>query len=94
MEVDIEVPNFAGGPVSSTVEDEEDQGAIDQAVISDLSFEEGDEIEEGEVLATVFNEYGTYDIVAPASGLITSLRCEEGDTVTSGQVVVTIETAR
>jgi 2-oxoglutarate dehydrogenase E2 component (dihydrolipoamide succinyltransferase) len=94
MEVNIEVPDVAGGPVPSTLEDAEDQETIDQAVILDIPFEEGDEIEEGELLAVVFNEYGMYEIVAPASGLITSLRCDEGDTVTSGEVLATIDTDR
>lgn len=40
----------------------------------------------------VVNEYGTQEIVAPASGVIAQIHYEEGDTIASEQVLATIRT--
>ena len=92
MIVDIEVPDLAtvlAPPVEA-------KGAtVDpHATVSDLYFEEGDEIEEGDVFAVLFNDNGTCEIVAPASGVLISLPYEEGDTVTSEAVLAKIQTDR
>ena len=65
---------------------------IHRATISDLYFEENDEIETGELFAVLFNENGTCEIAAPASGILVSLPCEEGDSVGSEDVLATIDT--
>ena len=65
---------------------------IHRATISDLHFEENDEIEKGELFAVLFNENGTCEITAPASGILVSLPCEEGDSVGSEDVLATIDT--
>ena len=43
----------------------------------------------GELFAVIFNEYGTFEIVAPASGRILQIRREEEDTVLSENVWAT-----
>ena len=51
---------------------------FERATISDLYFEENDEIEEGELFAVLFNENGSIEITAPSSGVLVSLPYEEG----------------
>ena len=68
--------------------------AISHATLSGLYFEEGFEIEEGELLAVLFNDKGTCEIVAPASGVLISLRYEEGSTVALEAVLTKIQTDR
>ncbi|MGB2986594.1 MAG: biotin/lipoyl-containing protein [Phycisphaerae bacterium] len=65
---------------------------IHRATISDLYFEENDEIKKGELFAVLFNENGTCEITAPASGILISLPYEEGDSVGSEDVLATIDT--
>ena len=92
MIVGVEVPDLAT-VLSPAVEAKESAVFID-ATVSDLYFEEGDEIEEGDVLAVLFNENGTCEIVATASGVLVSLPYDEGDTVTSEAVLAKIQTDR
>ncbi len=92
MTIDIEVPDLA--TVLAPPVDAKEQAAFADATVSDLYFEEGDEIEEGDVLAVLFNDNGTCEIVAPASGVLISLRYDEGDTVTSEAVLAKIQTDR
>ena len=65
---------------------------VHRATISDLYFEENDEIETGELFAVRFNENGTCEITAPASGILISLPYEEGDPGGSAGVLATIDT--
>ncbi len=58
------------------------------------TFEEGDEIEEGDIRAALFNDNGTCETVAPTSGVFISFTYEEGDTVTSEAVLAKIQTDR
>ncbi len=92
MEIDIEVPDLLSvfGP-SAAAEGERVQT---RAKISELHFEQGDEIEEGELFAVLFNRHGTCEIVAPASGVLVSVRYEVGDSVASEDVLATIDTER
>ena len=90
MEVRIEVPELT--EVLSPSGGNADQVAINRATISQIHFEEGDEIQQGEVFASISNKYGTYDIVAPASGLLLFVWHEEGDTVASDEVLARIDT--
>ncbi len=92
MIVDIEVPDFAS-LLAPPIEAKE-PAVIAHATVSDLYFEEGDEIEEGELFAVLFNDNGTCEIVAPASGVLISLPYDEGDTVTSEAVLAKIQTDR
>jgi pyruvate/2-oxoglutarate dehydrogenase complex dihydrolipoamide acyltransferase (E2) component len=92
MIIDIEVPDLA--TVLAPPVEAKEPAVVAQAAVSDLYFEEGDEIEEGDVLAVLFNDHGTCEIVAPASGVLISLPYNEGDTVTSEAVLAKIETDR
>jgi pyruvate/2-oxoglutarate dehydrogenase complex dihydrolipoamide acyltransferase (E2) component len=92
MIVDIEVPDLAN-LLAPPIEAKK-QAVIRHTTVSDLYFEEGDEIEEGELFAVLFNDNGTCEIVAPASEVLISLPCDEGDTVTSEAVLAKIQTDR
>ena len=92
MRVDIEVPDLAELAGDVTFDETDGCGPVDQATIADIYFEEGDLIEEGERFAVIENSYGTYRIVAPASGLIIKVARQEGDVVSSEEVLATINT--
>ena len=92
MIVDIEVPDLTA--VLAPPVEAKEQAVFTDATVSDLYFEEGDEIEEGDVFAVLFNDNGTCEIVAPASGILISLPYDEGDTVTSEAVLARIQTDR
>ena len=92
MIIDIEVLDLA--TVLAPPVEAKEQAVFTDATVSDLYFEEGDEIEEGDVLAVLFNDNGTCEIVAPASGVLISLAYDKGDTVTSEAVLAKIETDR
>lgn len=92
MIIDIEVPDLAELLVPPI--EAKEAAVLGHATISDLYFEEGDEIEEGELFAVLFNDNGTCEIAAPASGVLISLRYEEGSTVTSEAVLAKIQTDR
>lgn len=90
--IDIEVPDLA--TVLAPPVEAKEQTVFTDAPASDLYFEQGDEIEEGDVLAALFNDNGTCEIVAPASGVLISLPYNEGDTVTSEAVLAKIQRDR
>lgn len=90
MEINIEVPDLSTALIPPV--DARQEHVIHRATISDLYFEENDEIEEGELFAVLFNENGTCEITAPASGIIAFLPYEEGDSVGSEDVLATIDT--
>ncbi len=92
MEIDIEVPDLASvfGPSAAA----EGERVLDRATVSELYFEQGDEIEEGELFAVLFNRHGTCEIVAPTSGVLVSMRYEVSDSVASEEVLATIDTDR
>lgn len=92
MIIDIEGPDLA--TVLAPPVEAKEQAVFTEATVSDPYFEEGDEIEEGELLAVLFNDNGTCEIVAPASEVLISLTYEEGDTVTSEAVLAKIQTDR
>jgi len=92
MAVDIEVPDLLelAGDVSST--DIEERGQLERATITEIYFEEGELIEEGEPFALVENGYGSYKIMGPASGLIIKIPLQVGDVVSHEAVLATINT--
>ena len=65
MIIDVEVPDLA--TVLAPPAEAKEPAVIAHATVSDLYFEEGDGIEEGDVLAAFFNDNGTCEIVAPAT---------------------------
>ncbi|MFC1467688.1 beta-ketoacyl-ACP synthase 3 [Verrucomicrobiota bacterium] len=54
-------------------------------VITDLYFKVGDQIAEGDTIATVEADKAAVDISAPFGGTVTELCAKEGDTVTVGE---------
>lgn len=90
MDVDIEVPDLSTTLISPI--DTGEERVIHRTTISDLYFEENDEIKKGEFFAVLFNPNGTCEITAPASGILVSLPYEEGDSVGSEDVLATIDT--
>ena len=90
MEMNIAVPNLSTTLIAPV--DAREKRVIHRATISDLYFEENDAIEKGELFAVLFNENGTCEITAPASGILVSVPCEEGDSVGSEEVLATIDT--
>jgi len=92
MEVNIEVPDLATIRVPTA--EVQEKRLISCATITDLYFEESDEIEEGELFAVLFVENGTCEIVAPVSRTLVSLPCEVGDSLISEEVLATIEMDR
>ncbi len=64
------------------------------AGVSVLHFEEGDEIEEGDVLGVRFQDNWACEIVAPESGFLISSPYEEGDTVASVAMLAKIQPDR
>ena len=90
MEINIEVPDLSTTLIPPI--DAREKRVLHRATISDLYFEENDEIQEGELFAVLFNENGTFEITAPSSGVLVSLPYEEGDSVGSDDVLATIDT--
>ncbi len=90
MEIHIEVPDLSTALIPPV--DAREKRVLHRATISDLYFEENDEIQEGELFAVLFNENGTFEISAPSSGVLVSLPYEEGDSVGSDDVLATIDT--
>jgi pyruvate dehydrogenase E2 component (dihydrolipoamide acetyltransferase) len=64
---------------------------IQEATVSYWHFEEGDTVEEGEDLVELATEKATFNIPAPASGVISQIFFEEGEVVKVGEVLATIE---
>ncbi len=91
MIVEIEIPDLAELAGPDAFKDEDNPRVVGRAAISDLYFEEGDEIKRGELFAVIFNECGTYEIFSPAMGRLVEIRREEGDTVASEEVLANIE---
>ena len=92
MIINIEVPDLAVLLVPPI--DGKEPAVIGRATISDLYFEDGDEIEEGQLFAVLVHDNGTCELAAPASGVVISLRYAEGDTVTPEAVLAEIQTDR
>ena len=92
MIVDIEVPDLA--TVLAPPVEAKEQAVFTDATVSDLYFEEGNEIEKGDVLALLFHDNWTCEIVTPVSGVLISLPYDEGATVTSEAVPARIQMDR
>ena len=63
----------------------------EEATINKWFFEEGDPVEAGENLAEVTADSGTFQVPAPASGILMEIFFEEGDDAEVGEVIATIE---
>ncbi len=92
MKIDIEVPDLVDLIERSSLNATTMGGVRNRAIIEALHFEEGVQIEEGDVFAEICSEHSaTFEVLAPASGTISYLRRHEGDTVTCEEVLATID---
>ncbi len=64
---------------------------MEEATINKWYFEEGDAVEEGDNLVEVTGDGGTFQIAAPAAGILEEVFFEEGDDVEIGEVIATIQ---
>lgn len=64
---------------------------VTEAVISFWHFEEGQNIEEGQDLVEMATDKATFNIPAPASGILKQRFFEEGSAVKVGQTLAIIE---
>jgi pyruvate dehydrogenase E2 component (dihydrolipoamide acetyltransferase) len=65
---------------------------LTEAEISEWHVEEGDEVEEDDVLGEVETDKAVTEIPAPVSGTIQEIAAEEGETVDVGTVIVVFDT--
>ena len=79
MDVDVELPDLG-------------DGNGDRGVVAEWHFEEGEWVEEGEVLLDVLAEMDTVPVPSPYSGRLLEHTVEEDDTVRTGEIVAIIET--
>jgi len=63
----------------------------DKATIVEWHFEEGDAVEEDEVLLEIESEAGTVEIPAPCSGVLVERAVDEDETVRIGELLAIIE---
>lgn len=59
--------------------------------VIELSVEEGDEVEEGDVLMILETMKMENDIIAPTDGKISEISVKKGDTVEEGSLLMKIE---
>ena len=78
MDVDIELPDLG-------------EGNGDRGVVAEWHFEEGEWVEEGEILLDVLAEMETVPILSPYTGRLIERTVEEDDTVRAGEIVGIIE---
>ncbi|MDD5746586.1 MAG: hypothetical protein PHO30_04905 [Candidatus Omnitrophica bacterium] len=64
---------------------------IEEATISFWHVEEGEHVEEGMDLVEVTTDKSSFNIPAPAAGVITELIATEGETVQVGNVLARME---
>lgn len=60
---------------------------VKEATISYWHAEEGDKVEEGQDLVELTTDKATFNIPAPASGVLSEVFFEEGDTVEVGEAL-------
>ena len=65
--------------------------AGEEAMISEWYVEEGDRVEQGQVIVEVISNDNTYDVRAPASGILIERIIEEEETARVGEVLAVIE---
>lgn len=80
MNIEVELPDMG-----------EDAG--DEASVAEWYVEEGDHVDEGQVLVEMAYDGNTFDVLAPASGSLLEQLVEEEDAVRVGDVLAIIETA-
>ena len=78
MNVEVELPDL--GPEGGS-----------QARVAEWHFDEGDRVEEGEILCEVMGELASLEVRAPCSGTLLERVAEEDDTVRIGETLAIIE---
>jgi biotin carboxyl carrier protein len=92
MAVEIVVPELSALPPERvTDEADREEGPVGPHIAA-LYFEEGEEVEDGEVFAIVSNGFGAVEILSPASGTVIDLCCHEEDPVEADDVIAVLET--
>jgi len=61
-----------------------------EAVITAWLFNNGDEVDKGDLLAEVMVEKAQYEIVAPAAGILTIIKHED-EVVIKGAIIATLD---
>ncbi len=64
---------------------------IEKATVSYWFFKVGDKIKRGDDLVELATDKATFNLPAPASGVLTEILCDEGQTVTIDQAVAIID---
>ena len=80
MNIEVELPDMG-------------EGAGVEATIAEWYVEEGDHVDEGQVLVEMTYDGNTFDVLAPTSGTLLEQLVEEEDIVRVGDVLAVIETA-
>ena len=78
MNVEVELPDL--GP-----------GGGSQARVAEWDFDEGDYVEEGEILCEVVSELESVEVAAPCSGTLLERVVEEDETLRIGEVLGVID---
>src|SRR6185503_14844959 len=66
--------------------------SISEVTVSKYFKKEGDHVEMDEVIAEFESDKATFELNAPAAGVIIKLMASEGDTVAVGALICTIDT--
>lgn len=63
---------------------------IEQAIVSYWHFQEGDKVESGEDIVEMATDKATFNLPAPASGILAKVYFEEGESVRVGDTIAEI----
>lgn len=77
----------------SLVETSGDEDAGDNATVSFVYFDEGDDVKEGDDLIEMVTDKATFNVPCPKNGTIKSFAVQEDDDVKVGDLICVIETA-
>ena len=66
--------------------------SIDEATVSEVFVEEGEDIEEGDALVEVIADDETFEVKSPGRGTVVEVRVEEEEVVKVGDELLVIET--
>ncbi len=64
---------------------------ITQATVSFWHVEEGEKINEGDDLVEMVTDKATFNVPAPAAGVVSEIMFEEGETVKVGEAIAVIQ---
>ncbi|MEQ9257708.1 MAG: biotin/lipoyl-containing protein [Roseovarius sp.] len=65
---------------------------VEEATVAEWLKSVGDRVEHEETIASVEADKATYEIPAPAAGVLEEIRVESGETVEVGSVIAVIRT--